>query len=44
MLSIQLDTTLTAVSSSGRRARLGVRAAIVGRVTVTAVAAQAAAP
>jgi hypothetical protein len=43
MLSIQPDTTLTDVSSSGLRAMPGVRALIVGRVTVTAVAAPAAA-
>jgi hypothetical protein len=43
MLSIQLDTTLTDVSSSGLRARPGVSAPIVGRVTVTAVAVAAAA-
>ena len=43
MLSFHPDTTFAAVSSSGARARAGVSDAIVGRVTVTAVAATAAA-
>jgi len=38
-LSFQPETTFAAVSSCGARASAGVRAANVGRVTVTAVAA-----
>ena len=41
-LSIQPETTLVAVSSSGVRASAGTSAAWVGRVIVTAVAAIAA--
>ena len=41
-LSIQPETTLVAVSSSGVRASAGTSADCVGRVTVTAVAAAAA--
>ena len=41
-LSFQPETTFDAVSSSGMRQSAGVRAAIVGRVIVTAVAATAA--
>ena len=40
-LSIQEETTLTAVSSSGLRARPGTSADCAGRVNVTAVAADA---
>jgi hypothetical protein len=41
-LSIHPETTFVAVSSSGERASAGTRAACVGRVIVTAVAATAA--
>jgi len=41
-LSIQPETTLAAVSSSGDRASAGTSAACAGRVSVTAVAATAA--
>jgi hypothetical protein len=41
-LSIQPETTLAAVSSSGDRASAGTSAAWAGRVSVTAVAATAA--
>ena len=40
MLSTQLETALIAVNSSGLRARVGVSALIVGRVTVIAATTQ----
>jgi hypothetical protein len=43
-LSVQLEATLAAVSSSGVRARVGSRAPWAGRVMVTEVAARAARP
>ncbi len=43
-LSVQLEATLAAVSSSGVLARVGSRALWAGRVTVIEVAARAARP
>ena len=44
MLSVQLEATLAAVSSSGVRARMGRSAFWAGRVRVIEVAASAARP